>query len=82
MRFWVCREQVKLDFIDPHLIAGTSRDVSFLIDFLPSYLYPSGERTISQWFVGGMSLGGHTAWYTLRHGTVLPDKEAPWTLFH
>ncbi|KZT73578.1 alpha/beta-hydrolase [Daedalea quercina L-15889] len=49
------------------IFAGTSRDVSFLIDFLPSYLYPSGERTISQWFVGGISLGGHATWYTLRH---------------
>ncbi|KAH9930068.1 Alpha/Beta hydrolase protein [Fomitopsis serialis] len=49
------------------IFTGTSRDVSFLIDFLPSYLYPSGERTISQWLVGGISLGGHAAWYTLRH---------------
>lgn len=42
--------------------------MSFLIDYLPSYLYPSGERTISQWLIGGISLGGHAAWYTLRHG--------------
>ncbi|KZT02543.1 uncharacterized protein LAESUDRAFT_402371 [Laetiporus sulphureus 93-53] len=49
------------------IIAGTSRDISFLIDFLPSYLYPSGDRTIAQWLVGGLSLGGHTTWYTLRN---------------
>lgn len=54
------------DIID--VVAGTSKDVSFLIDYLPSYLYPSGARTISQWLVGGISLGGHAAWYSLRHG--------------
>ncbi|EPS93675.1 hypothetical protein FOMPIDRAFT_1135699 [Fomitopsis schrenkii] len=54
--------------IDMYAIyTGTSKDVSFLIDYLPSYLYPSGERTISQWLIGGISLGGHAAWYTLRH---------------
>ncbi|OCH94879.1 alpha/beta-hydrolase [Obba rivulosa] len=45
---------------------GTSRDVSYLIDFLPAYLFPSGERQITQWLVGGISLGGHASWLTLR----------------
>ncbi|CAK5268592.1 unnamed protein product [Mycena citricolor] len=41
---------------------GTAKDVSFLIDFLPSYLFPLGERTISDWGVTGISLGGHSAY--------------------
>ncbi|KAH8093702.1 Alpha/Beta hydrolase protein [Cristinia sonorae] len=45
---------------------GTSRDVSFLIDFLPAYLFPSKERTVSQWLVSGISLGGHATWISLR----------------
>ncbi|KAI0833760.1 Alpha/Beta hydrolase protein [Trametes gibbosa] len=45
---------------------GTARDVSFLIDFLPAYLFPHGERTVSQWLVGGISLGGHATWITLK----------------
>jgi len=54
--------------IDMYAIhSGTARDVSFLIDFLPSYLYPSGERIISKWLVGGKSLGGHATWYALRN---------------
>ncbi|KAF8896490.1 Alpha/Beta hydrolase protein [Infundibulicybe gibba] len=44
---------------------GTARDVSFLVDFLPGYLFPSGERTIVKWGVGGISLGGHSTWITL-----------------
>ncbi|THV02766.1 alpha/beta-hydrolase [Dendrothele bispora CBS 962.96] len=45
--------------------SGTSRDVSFLIDFLPAHLYPLGQRTIVQWGVAGISLGGHSAWLSL-----------------
>ena len=48
--------------------AGTAQDVSFLIDFLPSYLFPRGERTISQWVCAGKSLGGHSTWIVLRNG--------------
>jgi len=44
---------------------GTARDVSFLIDFIPAYLYPSAERTISTWGVAGISLGGHSTWISL-----------------
>jgi len=43
---------------------GTARDVSFLIDFLPAYLYPLEERTIT-WGVAGISLGGHSTWLSL-----------------
>ncbi|KAH7102882.1 hypothetical protein BKA62DRAFT_699064 [Auriculariales sp. MPI-PUGE-AT-0066] len=47
------------------LSAGTARDVSFVIDFLPAYLFPSGERRIVQWGVVGVSLGGHSSWILL-----------------
>jgi len=47
------------------LQAGTALDVSFLINFLPSYLFPSGERKIEEWGTGGISLGGHASWIAL-----------------
>ena len=51
-----------------HDAAGTAHDVSFLIDFLPAYLFPNEERTISQWLVTGISLGGHSTWIVLKNG--------------
>ncbi|THH02614.1 hypothetical protein EW026_g333 [Hermanssonia centrifuga] len=45
---------------------GTAKDVSYLIDFLPSYIFPSGEAEVVQWSVGGISLGGHASWIVLR----------------
>ncbi|KAF9000747.1 hypothetical protein BDQ17DRAFT_666041 [Cyathus striatus] len=45
--------------------AGTARDVSSTIDFLPSYLFPRGEREVSDWGVAGISLGGHASWIVL-----------------
>ncbi|KAH7097417.1 hypothetical protein BKA62DRAFT_759986 [Auriculariales sp. MPI-PUGE-AT-0066] len=44
---------------------GTARDVSFVIDFLPAYLFPSGERRIVQWVWWAVSLGGHSSWILL-----------------
>ncbi|KAG2151240.1 Alpha/Beta hydrolase protein [Suillus bovinus] len=44
---------------------GTAQDISFLIDHLSCFLYPSGERTIVEWGVGGISLGGHSTWIAL-----------------
>uniref|UniRef100_A0A0W0FKC6 Peptidase S9 prolyl oligopeptidase catalytic domain-containing protein n=1 Tax=Moniliophthora roreri TaxID=221103 RepID=A0A0W0FKC6_MONRR len=49
--------------------AGTARDISFLIDFLPAYLFPNGETKIAEWGVAGISLGGHSTWITLCQGT-------------
>jgi len=49
------------------MYAGTVRDISYLIDFLPSYLFPGGEAEIVEWSVGGVSLGGHATWFALRH---------------
>lgn len=49
------------------IISGTYRDISFLIDFLPSYLFPCGERVVERWMLAGISLGGHATWYALQH---------------
>ncbi|KAL1939267.1 hypothetical protein VTO73DRAFT_10070 [Trametes versicolor] len=54
--------------IDMYAIqTGTAQDVSYLIDFLPSYLFPNEERTISQFLCIGKSLGGHATWIVLRN---------------
>ncbi|KAJ3864499.1 Alpha/Beta hydrolase protein [Lentinula novae-zelandiae] len=44
---------------------GSARDVSFLIDYLPAYLYPESERKITGWGLAGISLGGHSTWTAL-----------------
>lgn len=54
------------------LVAGTARDVSFVIDFLPSYLFPHDESKIESWGVVGISLGGHSTWIVLSQGIVMP----------
>ncbi|KAJ3546052.1 hypothetical protein NM208_g2203 [Fusarium decemcellulare] len=41
---------------------GTASDVSLLIDHLPSYIFPSGNITITQHLCCGVSLGGHITW--------------------
>ncbi|KAI0648841.1 Alpha/Beta hydrolase protein [Trametes meyenii] len=46
---------------------GTAADVSFLIDFLPAYLFPHDERTVGKWLVAGISLGGHATWIVLKN---------------
>lgn len=48
-------------------IEGTARDVSVLMDYLPAYVFPQGERRISKHMVLGVSLGGHAAWSCLLH---------------
>ncbi len=53
-------------------VVGTARDVSYLIDFLPSYLFPAGQAQITEWLMGGISLGGHATWLVLRHGAYHP----------
>jgi len=51
------------------MIMGAVNDISFLIDFLPAYLFPNDERTIGEWVLAGFSLGAHVTWLGLRHGT-------------
>lgn len=47
---------------------GTANDVSFIADFLPSFLFPNGEASIAAWAVTGISLGGHSTWIVLKNG--------------
>ncbi|KAI0318619.1 hypothetical protein OF83DRAFT_1115051 [Amylostereum chailletii] len=50
------------------VVAGTAQDVSFLMDFLPAYLFPSGERKVVHWAAAGISMGSHVVWFALRSG--------------
>ena len=45
---------------------GTSLDVSYLIDYLPSFLFPNDEHKIVDWACSGLSLGGHSTWLALK----------------
>ncbi|EED14136.1 conserved hypothetical protein [Talaromyces stipitatus ATCC 10500] len=47
--------------------SGTAQDVSTLIDFLPAYIFPTSQHSITAHFALGISLGGHTTWLTLVH---------------
>ncbi|KAG1847592.1 Alpha/Beta hydrolase protein, partial [Suillus subluteus] len=58
-------DQHAVDIYTIQSTSGTAEDVSFLIDYLPSFLYPSGEWTIVEWGICGMSLGGHPTWIAL-----------------
>ncbi|PGH16109.1 hypothetical protein AJ80_05324 [Polytolypa hystricis UAMH7299] len=46
---------------------GTARDVSFLIDFLPSYAFPTSPIQITTNLVLGVSLGAHAGWCCILH---------------
>lgn len=48
------------------MLLGAVKDVSFLIDVLPAYVFPHDERTIGEWVLSGFSLGGHATWIALR----------------
>ncbi|CCF53447.1 hypothetical protein NDA11_005094 [Ustilago hordei] len=47
------------------MIVGGARDASFIVDFLPSYLFPHDERNVAEWVIVGKSLGGHSTWHVL-----------------
>ncbi|PWY79336.1 hypothetical protein BO94DRAFT_567688 [Aspergillus sclerotioniger CBS 115572] len=49
------------------IFQGTARDVSLLIDYLPSFVCPQSDRKISDNLVLGVSLGGHAAWSCILH---------------
>lgn len=39
-----------------------------IMKFLNPYLFPKGEREITEWMATGISLGGNTVWRLLREG--------------
>lgn len=47
------------------MIVGDARDASFIVDFLPAYLFPHDERLVGEWVIVGKSLGGHSTWHVL-----------------
>ncbi|KAI9040494.1 uncharacterized protein KD926_008199 [Aspergillus affinis] len=49
------------------IFQGTARDVSLLMDYLPSFIFPTSQRRISDNLVLGVSLGGHAAWSCILH---------------
>ncbi|KAI0667808.1 hypothetical protein C8Q78DRAFT_1081694 [Trametes maxima] len=64
--------------IDMYAIqTGTAADVSFLIDFLPAYLFPNDERAVGKWLIAGISLGGHATWIVLKNGAAEGDARDP-----
>ena len=48
------------------MIRGYRDDVSFIIDQLPTFVFPNEERVITSWTVSGKSLGGHASWHILK----------------
>ncbi|MCJ1266188.1 hypothetical protein MMC22_006071 [Lobaria immixta] len=46
---------------------GTTVDVSLLITYLSSYIFPMSEHIITDNMVCGVSLGGHSAWQCILH---------------
>jgi acetyl esterase/lipase len=50
------------------ILTGTAQDVSMLIDYLPTYLFPNEEQKIVDWGIMGISLGGHAVYGCLIDG--------------
>ncbi|EJT50316.1 hypothetical protein A1Q1_00421 [Trichosporon asahii var. asahii CBS 2479] len=48
------------------VVQGGVQDYTMVMDFLPSYLWPTDERTVDRWMVSGVSMGGHVMWRILR----------------
>ena len=70
-------ERIMCHFSDDHryealtlflMLVGVVKDLSFLIDILPAYIFPNDERAIGEWVLAGFSLGGNATWLGLRHG--------------
>lgn len=57
------------------MLAGTALEISHLITFLPSYLFPDSlslRSPVSTWICAGASLGGHVTWLAGGKGTPRP----------
>lgn len=67
-RVWPSSHGLSYLLLMGHCVVGAVRDISFLIDFLPSYMYPTDERHVVRWGVIGVSLGGHATWIALKEG--------------
>lgn len=51
---------------DQYAILLNNKDyASYIIDFLPTFLFPNGERNMTRWIAAGRSMGGHSTWHVL-----------------
>ena len=51
---------------DQYAILLNNKDyASYIIDFLPTFLFPRGERKMTRWIAAGRSMGGHSTWHVL-----------------
>ncbi|WFD25971.1 hypothetical protein MNAN1_000944 [Malassezia nana] len=51
---------------DQYAILLNNKDyVSYIIDFLPTFLFPKGQRNMTRWIASGRSMGGHSTWHVL-----------------
>lgn len=51
---------------DQYAILLNNKDyVSYIIDFLPTFLFPRGQRNITRWIAAGRSMGAHSTWHVL-----------------
>lgn len=56
---------------DHYAILLNNKDyASYIIDFLPTFLFPCGERNVTRWVAAGRSMGAHSTWHVLS-GTYL-----------
>ncbi|KAK1922696.1 Alpha/Beta hydrolase protein [Papiliotrema laurentii] len=66
-------------------VVGGCHDVSFIIDFLGSYLFPEGNKRIDEWIATGISLGGNLTYRLLqiepRINIAIPIIGLPWDVF-
>jgi len=59
-------EQNPRFLVDMYAMMLNNRDmVSFIIDYLPAFVFPRDERLITSWIACGRSLGGHSTWHVL-----------------
>ena len=56
------------------ILSGTATDVSMLIDYLPTFLFPNDDQKFEGWGVLGVSLGGHAVWCCLNQGICSSDE--------
>jgi len=52
--------------VDLYAVMLNNRDmVSYIIDYLPAFIFPYDERLITSWIACGRSMGGHSVWHAL-----------------
>ncbi|BEI79790.1 hypothetical protein CcaverHIS002_0103190 [Cutaneotrichosporon cavernicola] len=47
-------------------IMGGAMDHEYIMNLLPAYLFPRGERVVEEYMCAGFSMGGHVTWRMVR----------------